>query len=280
MKFHLTTLLAILMFGGQVFAQSWLKVSLSDRSKITVAVDSRYFNQRGESVTVGNLPPGRHNVRIFTYRQDEDGTGYQKTVFEGMVKTYRDQVTILTYDTYYRTTATSYAEGGYANNSQPGEQRHDYPENTNEQQTGNNQNYNSQNNSNNQVDNSNSYQPPAATSDRATNEPAASPVKKDEILNETPAKNAKLDKVKKKVLLKNTDTERMKLVNASFKKDRLSTDQVCKIMDWFSFESSKMEFAQWAYTHVTDKHNYSKTRDKLTYKSYREEMDQFLKTNQ
>ena len=80
------------------FAQSMLKVSMTDRSVINVSVDGRYFNKSGQSVTVGDLPSGKHYIQIFATSEDRRGRARQEIVYDGKVKTSQGLITVFVYD--------------------------------------------------------------------------------------------------------------------------------------------------------------------------------------
>jgi hypothetical protein len=115
--------------------------------------------------------------------------------------------------------------------------------------------------------------------------PVASPVTIDEGENATgkkPTKTTKkavtkTDKLKTKINVRTTDTEKFTAAKDILKNESLTTAQVMSLMDCFSFESTKLEFAQWAYPKISDKANFKQVKQKLTMKNYREEMDKFLK---
>ena len=240
-------------------AQSMLKISLADRLPITVSVDGRYFNKRGQSVTVGDLPAGRHRVQIYATNESNK----EEVVYTGYVKTYNGQLTTFTYD--YNTEAIERQDQdmntmGSAATPPPAPATppptDQYNNNTVPQQDNN---YQPDNGNNNEQ-----YAP----------SPGASPVN-DAITTE--GKN-KLAKLKKKTDAKKTDTEKATVLKEALKQEMINSDQVAIIMDWFSFESSKVEFAEWAYDHTTDKDNYTNVVEKLAFNNYRIELDNFIKS--
>jgi hypothetical protein len=273
----------LLAAEGSVLAQSMLKISLTDRSPITVAVDGRYFNKRGESVTVGDLPMGRHYLKIFVVNQNARGENVQRVVFEGKVKTYRGQLTLFTCDPYNNTTTVSEQDMDAYGTAQADQQRFN---------NRNLNNYDQRPKDDNVYGEREEKQPaqpqedPQPQYERGNQLPEGMPVASPEEPEE-PAKKAtksakdskssKLDKVKKKVAGKKTDTDILNTVKEELKSEQLTTAQVCTVMGWFNFESSKSEFAQWAYTHTSDKKNFEKVKDKLTYKQYKDEIDKTIK---
>jgi len=70
----------------------------------------------------------------------------------------------------------------------------------------------------------------------------------------------------------------MKVLKDALANETFVTYQVGNMMDWFSFESSKVDFAEWAYTKTVDKENFTDLENKLTYKNYRDDLDKFIKS--
>ena len=269
MRHIISTAVILFLSAGSIFSQSMLRVSLSDRTPITVSVDGRYFNKRGESVTVGDLPQGRHYLKVFTIEQNRRGRGKEVLIHEGNVKTYRGQLTVFTIDAFNGQTSITEEEMGYAQNAQPGNYGNGRNDNPDRQNNGNRDGYSY---------NQNTPPPPP---DVNNNPPAvaapAPPPAPDESADKPAVKESKLDKLKKKIADKNTDTEKLEAIKESLKKEYLSTAQVCTVMEWFSFESAKVEFAKWAYPKTNDKANFGQVKNKLTYKSYIDDIDNFVR---
>lgn len=73
-----------------------LKVELSDRNPITIAIDRRQYRVHGASVTVNQLPYGLHTLKIFSYGSDRYGRVHTGIIFEGKVQT--GMLTSVVYD--------------------------------------------------------------------------------------------------------------------------------------------------------------------------------------
>jgi len=260
--------------AGTVLGQSALRISLSDRTPITVAVDGRYFNTRGQSVTVGDLPTGRHWVQIYVATEGSRNVR-ENMVYEGKVKTYGGQTTLVTYDYNADNVAIAQQDMNYqappampgnpGNNGAPG-------------YSNNNGGYDNGNNNNDARQNT----PPPAQNDNGysdnNNQPAASPAASPVSDDVTTEGKAKLAKLQKKVAAKNTDTEKLKALQNALKTEMINCAQVRYMMDWFNFESTKVEFAEWAYDHVTDPQNFATISDMFMYSNYKDELDNFVKS--
>ena len=228
--------------------QSMLKVRLKDNTQqITVAVDGRYFNKRGTSITVGDLPYGNHNLKIYAVIYNRRGRAREELVFDDAVKTYNGMLSTIIFDMetgskdLQETEMSTYV----ANHSLPVQQ----PAN---------------NTDNAQQDNT-------AYDDNNTSSPVAIPVAMGTLTDE------KTQAIKTKVAAKATDTQKMTVLKDELKNEKISTVQVADMMDWFSFEASKLDFAKWAYSITADKEYYSDLEAKFTYKNYQEDLDKFIK---
>jgi hypothetical protein len=57
----------------------------------------------------------------------------------------------------------------------------------------------------------------------------------------------------------------------------LSADQVRRLMGLFTFESTKLEFAMWAYRNTWDPQNYYIVNDAFTFSSSIRELDEYIR---
>ena len=78
-------ILALFVIGyDHAIAQCLLKVSLTNRQVINVAVDGRYFNKRGTSVTIGDLPPGNHYMQVYGIERKRNGKLREAVIYESI----------------------------------------------------------------------------------------------------------------------------------------------------------------------------------------------------
>ncbi len=289
MKQIVGTLLVLIAGIAPSFAQTMLKISLTDRRPITVSVDGRHFRKSGESVTVNDLPRGRHYVIVYVTETLSNGRTGEGIIWEGKVKTYQGQASLCTVDPHTREAAITEMDMNAVQSNQPTDPQgynnynlNNYDSRTDNTvapqiSTSNQDTYNNTQGNNNNDDNVASPLPDGM--------PVASPVTIDEGEGTTAGKPAKAtkkaatktDKLKTKINVRTTDTEKMTAAKEVLKNESLTTAQVMSLMDCFGFESTKVEFAQWAYSKTTDKANFKQVKQKLAMKNYREEMDKFLK---
>lgn len=265
MSKHTFSLLVFLGITMTVNAQSLLRVHLADNSRINVSVNGRYFNRQGTTVTVGDLPPGRHLLKIYNVSYDRWGRSFDRLVFQGTVNTSVGMITNFLFDPRTRTMSANRNPIDNSRNAyRPSQPDDNYREYSNDQ---------------------NRYEPPTAENavpeplaeeDNSTvaplpsGTPAASPVP------EGTFTEAKSNKIKAKVDAKATDTEKLKYMKEALKQETITTFQVSYMMDWFLFESTKVDFAKWAYAITTDKDFYDDLSSKFNYSSSKDDFKKFL----
>lgn len=290
MRIHLLGTALIALMGSQAIAQSALRVSLTDRSPITVALDGRYFNTRGESVTLRDIPYGRHYLKIFIVQQRSNGSNFERVIYEGRVRTWRDRITSFTFDPVSGRSVTT----DDVLNMRMLSQQNNGRANSYNNYEGNDQNKldnfdrfdNSQANQAYQEQDSRQAEPVDTTQyykELPPGTPVASPVnpEPEEKTQKTTTKpTTKFAALKKKVDAKKTDTERLDLVKKDLGKTDFTSAQVAEIMGWFHFDDTRVTFAKWAYSNTTDQIKFSVTRKKLTDTTAIKELDDFLKSKQ
>jgi hypothetical protein len=74
-----------------------------------------------------------------------------------------------------------------------------------------------------------------------------------------------------------TDTDKMKLLKSVLANSRYYTDDVKQMMSWMSFESTRLEFAKWAFANVIDSKNYWKLESEFTFSSSKDEFNEYIK---
>ena len=255
--------------------QSMLKVGLRDNTtQISVSVDNRYFNKKGTSITVGELPFGRHSLKIYTLVYDRRGRGHEDVIYEGTVKTYNGMITILVFDPTTEATDLQETEidvymashpasnrGRFSGTSQ-GDYDSQYSKNGTDNNGMNNSNQNNATNNNKAIEESSA--------------PVAIPIAAEKLGTLT---DTKTEDLKKKVAAKATDTQKMTLLKDELKNEKVTTNQVADIMDWLTFDASKVEFAKWAYSITADKEYFSDLESKFSYKTSQDDLDKFIKEN-
>jgi hypothetical protein len=91
--------------------------------------------------------------------------------------------------------------------------------------------------------------------------------------------NGDITRLKPQVQAKQTDTEKLKLMQSSLENASYTTTQVGIMMGWLSFDDSRLEFAKWAYGRTTDKAQYSSLEKEFSLDASKDEFLNFLKSN-
>lgn len=73
--------------------------------------------------------------------------------------------------------------------------------------------------------------------------------------------------LRKSVSEKITDTDKQKLMQQYLNSKKMSSSQVGEMLDWLTFEGSKLEFAKWCFQNVTDPNNYLLLKSKFSFTS-------------
>ena len=84
MKKMLLTVLMILTALPTLWAQGnrgLIKIRLSDNSPIMVRIDQRYYDEDARLLTIGNVAPGRHRIKV--YLADKQGFQRRNLVYDG-----------------------------------------------------------------------------------------------------------------------------------------------------------------------------------------------------
>lgn len=245
------SLLFVLFISFHAIAQprnrSVLKVSLSDGSPLTLAVDERYFEKHNTMLTVGDLPPGRHSLKVYAYSPNRRRYGGRaELLFSGRVRIDPATFNNCIVDVERGTIRMNVSDIENNNVNTPPPPRDDiYP---------------------------NSTRPEPSMREQEHNEPD----------NEVEAPRGKsmgkedLKYIKSEVAEKVTDTDKLSLLKSRLKGRKYNTAQVRTMMTWLNFEHSRLELAKFAYKHVSDKDNYSKVSDDLSLNSSKDELKEFI----
>ena len=255
----LISLLAPIATGS--YAQSVLKVHLSDNSRFNIALNGRRFNREGQSITVGDLPPGTQYMKIYGLTPDRRGRLYEELVYEGTVRTRYGMITNFEYDPYNHTMDIHLDDMNSRGPQAPAMNRPDNNNDAGYNDAGNNQP------GNNNIQDNNQPLPDGS--------PAASPLAADKTSTLT---DAETEQLKTRVEAAPTDTKKTTILKEALKNERLTTYDVSYMMDWFIFEASKVDFAKWAYKITTDREFYTDLDAKLKNKDAKEDLASFIRS--
>lgn len=87
---------------------------------------------------------------------------------------------------------------------------------------------------------------------------------------------ARINQLSAAVQEKITDTDKQKLMQQELSDLTMSTAQVSTMLDWLTFEGSKLEFAKWAYPRVNDRLSYGQLKSKFSFLSSKKAIDNLM----
>ncbi len=73
------------------------------------------------------------------------------------------------------------------------------------------------------------------------------------------------------------DETRLDIAKQVVSSNCLNTNQIISILQTFGFESSKLEFAKYAYDHCTDPNNYFKVSNSFSFSSSKQELNNYIR---
>jgi hypothetical protein len=78
---------------AQYSQRSVLEIRMNDHEPIVVSVDNRYYDRHGRTITIGNLPRGWHDLRVYEYLEYKKGGGRAKLLYTGRIRIEAGTVT-------------------------------------------------------------------------------------------------------------------------------------------------------------------------------------------
>jgi hypothetical protein len=278
MKKILLFALMFLSASSVVLAQSrnrsLLKLRLSDRTPLSVIVDGRHFDEGSTTITIGNLPAGPHRIEVFS-----EG-GYRmrpRRVYTGTSRVAPGMVYIGTVDIYNRglrlrtRPIEAYAQdgGGRGKNADRDNEytddkggRYSVPE-TNRDDRNINDDIYDDNRSGDYQDNN-----------KATDE--ANERVEDKEYGRRIFTQSDMTDLRTRVNNRITDSDKEQLMKRVLQSRSASTAQIREMLGWLSFESTRLDFAKWAFSRVTDRRNYWKLEDVFTFSSSKTEFNEAI----
>lgn len=243
MKKLLFTLILMAVTVANLFAQSRrsiIKVRLSDNSRLAVSINDRYYDKQGTSITIGDLPAGRHYIKIYRYVPYATGRGGKaRVVYSGGIRLSEGTISEFTYDVrrndLYAT--TEFIDDTYDDRR---DDRRD---------------------------------------DRYDDRRDDRYEERDDVYNNRRGRvwtQQDMSDLKKRVDDRMMDGEKQKLMQSVLQDRRYTTEQMRTMLNWLSFESTKVEVAKWGYDNVSDKQNYWKLESEFTFSSSKDEFNNYI----
>jgi hypothetical protein len=248
--FFLMWIPALISF--QVSAQpatGTLRVRFDDYAQLTVAVNGRHFPRTGRTLTIGDLPSGRHHAKVYWYRAYKEGGGNAKLI-------YADRIRI-------RPGTTTYC--------------------IIEKNTGRAQVYTREGVSayDPDFDETAAAAPAAQESDAGGGGMATASARADISSSSIPPLAAEeMKALEKRVSNHVADEEKLALLQQELGSRVLSTVQVKEMLFWLGAETNRLEFAKWAYSRTRDRELYDQVAAALVYERSKEELRSYISGQQ
>lgn len=248
----------LLLPGSELLAQSRrcaIQVRSRDNRPITIVMDGRHFRKYGTVLTLGDIPEGRHELKVYYYYPAETRRGSYSGRYTGRAELiYKERIRIDGGMMYYcvvnpdrgtmRVEESRMISLDERSTAYPIDGNADFSDGSN--------------------DESWEY-------DRGRNDQSSS-------LSYYNEKNriseSQMALLKSSVNEKNAASDKVRTIKMYLENKTLITEQVLEILNWLSFEGSKVEVAKYCYPKVSDPDNYLMVSNKLGFQSSKRELEQ------
>ncbi|MEN9339623.1 MAG: hypothetical protein RIQ62_935 [Bacteroidota bacterium] len=273
-------LLCVVIPSFASWKRAMLRVKHELGRNISIEIDGRRYNKMSRSLTVEDVTPGRHRVRIFKYNTNGHGYSTGKLIYQGMIEVrpgriYYCIVNEGNLDVEENCCIDDYGHWNQNDSWEPREkwERPSYGQDDDPELSWNNnnswnQNDNRGNHNNNQGNHSNNQ------GSYNNNQGNYNDNQWDNYNGQmSEGRFSELIAQIRKASFENSKTS---VAKQALKTNRITCKQLLAILNEFSFESTKLQFAKDAYKSVTDKNNYFLINDTFTFQSSKDDLLEFL----
>jgi hypothetical protein len=264
----------------------WKRAMLRFRDQsgrtISVSVDGRRYNKLGRTVTVGDLPAGRHLIKVFRY--NSNGHGYTNGIlmYSGSIMVQPSRIYYCTVfrdklDIEENCCIDDYGQWNQNDNWDDWDQEHDCWNNNRKWDRDNNHHqFNDRNNNHdwsNRNDNDKWNNHNNGYGDNRQNDNFES-----ETWNsyEGNLSHGRHQQILDQMRQTSFENSKVNLANAALKNNKFTTRQLVDMLNEFSFESTKLKFAKDNYRKLLDKQNFFMVNDVFTFQSSKDEINEFI----
>lgn len=231
--------------------RSAVRIAFNDGSPVVVTLDDRRYKKHGTSLTIGDLPPGKHYLKVYAYTPFKASNGGNaELIFQGKVKIKANM---------FYNGIVDISNGTLTMNPEPLQGQANPPQNAPQPNS-----FNSGNDG--QMADNNTNNNPAA------NAPATA-------MKDMPPYDFKVNdmgKLKLQIDKLETDSDKLKLMKSTLDKRTYITDEIRQMFSWLSFDDSRLDFVKWAYKGVVDPENYSSLGNEFSFGDTQKAFEQFL----
>lgn len=208
-----------------------LKIQSADQENISITVDGKAYNEQSDEITIRDIAPGKHTVKVLFQADDEPRSARDKrhtttktfsvTVKPGLLTTAEvaSDGSAVAIDT------EAYEEGNNREEKEmpeekarPGKDRDDEDK-------------------------------PAAGNRKNS---------RDSYTPATPLTAKDITFIKQRIQKKSGDNDRLETMEEEIGERPYKTEQIRTMLHWLKSESTRLRFAEWAYDGVIDTENYKK----------------------
>ncbi len=238
------TLAIVSLFSMSLMAFDGTRLSISTTTtgkELKFEIDGRQFSMKNNSITVGYMAEGYHQVKIFRESR-KNGFGFgrrEEVVYKGSVYLKRGFHTDITVNRFGKVLVD---ERRIDRNDDWYQEEDEYYDDHNGYDNGQGNNNGGWNNGYGNVMRGNEF-----------------------------------ESVKESLRKEWFEANRLKSVKFIIDKNNFTTQQVKELMLLFTFENNKLEIAKYAYNKTVDKQNYFQVNEVLTFNSSKEELAKFIR---
>lgn len=254
-----------------------LNIKMWDNSSFKITLD-RDISQKTRSFNLKNVSPGSHYVKIVKRVQNHSGHGgFVKTIYEGRINIPSQRKVLVKVEgrnrlsfKFLKKTNPHHHNAGHGNGHQGA-----HSNNGNHNQNSNGGIYGSQNHGNNWgagCESNSTYGGYYGQGNFGNNGSAQN--YGPSAINDN-SFNRLLEVLKKE----HFDSDRLGIAKQAIASNHMNVNQVSAIMDEFSFDRSKLNFAKAAYNKTVDKENYFVINGKFSFSSSISELNNYIRHN-
>jgi len=238
------TLAIVSLFSMSLMAFDGTRLSISTTTtgkELKFEIDGRQFSMKNNSITVGYMAEGYHQVKIFRESR-KNGFGFgrrEEVVYKGSVYLKRGFHTDITVNRFGKVLVD---ERRIDRNDDWYQEEDEYYDDHNGYDNGQGNNNGGWNNGYGNVMRGNEF-----------------------------------ESVKESLRKEWFEANRLKSAKFIIDKNNFTTLQVKELMLLFTFENNKLEIAKYAYNKTVDKQNYFQVNEVLTFNSSKEELAKFIR---
>lgn len=272
-------LLTLPTFAG--WRNTMLRIREERGRTISVTIDGRKYNKINRTLTIGDLPAGLHQIKVFAY--NTNGHGYRNglLIYQGQIRTNPGKIYYCTvFDNTLDIEENCCIDDYGRWNDNPNWDTWDDSRSVwnNNQQWQNNRPYDERDNRdyyqnwNNRDDN-----------DRWNNRPNNQPDYRDNAYRDQNWNNyngvmstGRYQSLIEQIRKSSFESSKENVAKVAVRDNQLTVEQMKGIVAEFSFESTKLNFIKSNYQHLVDKKNVYMIFDVFTFQSSKDELTEFL----